>query len=98
MTVYRLRSFIPLHMRITRYLLGHELLCAVGICELCLESGSITAASWLSIGSATRGEDIACLLPWLLCQLGANAVMTAVVRQERGCVVLGYAVAVARRE
>ena len=60
MTVYQLRSLIPVHMPITsRYLLGHELLCAVGICELHLESGSITAASWLSVGSATRGENIA---------------------------------------
>ena len=79
MTVYQLRSLTPVHMPITsRYLLGHELLCAVGICELHLESGSITAASWLSVGSATRGENIVCLLPWLLCQLGENTVMAAV--------------------
>ena len=34
-------------MKVRRYLLGHELLCAIGIYGLLLESNSITAVSQL---------------------------------------------------
>ena len=58
-------------MHVTKCLLGHELLCDVHMCELYLESSGIycriTAAS---LGSARRGENIACLLLWLLWQPG----------------------------
>ena len=54
-------------MNITRYLLGHELLCAERLYGLHLENDSITA---VSIGLAVRGETIACPLPQLLHQPG----------------------------
>ena len=54
-------------------MLGHRL-SAVCICELHLESGGITAAS---AGSATRGENTACLLLRLLHLPPENIVMTA---------------------
>ena len=57
----------------------HEVLLGHGLCALHLESSGvyccITAAS---IGSATRGENRACLLLRLLCQPGENAVMATV--------------------
>ena len=73
MTMLQLRSFIALHMDITRYLLGHGLLCAVGVCELHLKKKKhwhyccITAV-W--VGSAMSGDDTVCLMLWLLCQPG----------------------------
>ena len=45
------------------------------------------------IGSDTRGQNIVHLLLWLLRQPGENTVMAAV-SSRRGCVVLGYAVAI----
>ena len=45
-------------MCITWYLLGHELLCAVGICEPHLENnGNHCCVMLVSIGSAMRGEN-----------------------------------------
>ena len=61
-----------------RYLLGQELLCAVGVCELHLESDSVTVS---------RRENIVNLLLWLLCQPGENTVMAAVPPGERLCCV-----------
>ena len=40
-------SLIALHMHIMRYLLGHKLLCALGIYELHIKAAAFTAASWL---------------------------------------------------
>ena len=59
-------------MYVTRYSIGHKLLCAVGICEfhpkeMVAFNCSITA---VSLGSATRGETIAWLPVQLLCQPG----------------------------
>ena len=45
-------------MHITRYALGKELLCAVEIFELHLESGSITAVSQLSLLGQLQEEGI----------------------------------------
>ena len=86
-------SLIALHMHIMRYLLGHKLLCALGIYELHIKSSSIHCCIVaVSFGSATGGENIAYLLLWLPRQ-----------PQERGRVVLGdalatHAAASARRE
>ena len=40
----QLSSLTTLCMNIMRYSLGQELLCTVGICELHLESGSVTVS------------------------------------------------------
>ena len=45
-------------MHITRYSLGQELLCAVEICELHLESVSITAVSQMSLWGQLQEEGI----------------------------------------
>ena len=68
-------------MRAHHQMLGHRL-CAVGICELLLDSGGITAAS---AGSAPGGENTACLLPQLPHQPPENIVTTAVSPAERLC-------------
>ena len=75
-----------------RYSLGHESLCALGIHELHLESGGIYYCVTVeSIGSVARGENIVCLLLWLLLQLGGNTVMAAMpARREIVCVRLCY--------
>ena len=79
-------------MYVTRYSIGHKLLCAVGICEfhpkeMVAFNCSITA---VSLGSATRGETIAWILLPLLHQPGENTVTGVVsVRRE---VVWGYVV------
>ena len=88
--------YSTVHVRVRRHSL--QLLCAVRIWELHLESGGITAASQLCpLGQPREGRisRVYCcdccisrerILLWPLCQ------------QERGCAVLGYAMAVACRE
>jgi len=79
-----------------RYLLGHGILCAAGIYEFHLESGGIYCCiAAVPIGSATRGENIVCLLLQLLHQQGEQTVHGCCASQERGCVMLGYAMATA---
>ena len=79
-----------------RYLPGHGLLCAAGIYEFHLKSGGIyCCVTAMSIGSATRGENIVCLLLQLLHQQGEETAHGCCASQERGCVMLGYAVAAA---
>ena len=79
-------------MGVMRYSLGHESLYAVGIYELHLESGGIYCCVTVeSIGSVARGENIVCLLLWLLLQLRGNTVMAAMpARREIACVRLCY--------
>ena len=55
----------------TRCLLGHGVICALCWYELHLESGGPTAVDTaVSVGSAARGQNIACLLLRLLHQPG----------------------------
>ena len=83
-------------MHITRYSLGHELLCACRDIwappkKVMTFYCSIKA---VSVGSATKGKNRVCLLLWLLLQLGEKT-YGCCVSQERGCVVLGKAMAAA---
>ena len=83
MTVWQLRSFAALCLHITRYSLGHKLLCAVGIDELRLESTALLLHGcvygigqerrWYSVSAATtavpaRREAVL----WLLSQPEEN--------------------------
>ena len=66
MTMWQLRSFAALCMHVARYLLGCGLHVRTPLREwwhLMLHHGCV---HW----SATRGENIACLLLWLLHHLG----------------------------
>lgn len=44
-------------MHVTRYSLAHELLCAVGTCELHLENSGITAATHRVCGISHEKSD-----------------------------------------
>ena len=77
-------------MHAMRYLLGHELLCAVGIYELHPRKRRLffffCCVIAVSVGSAMRGENIVYLLLWLLHQPGENTVVAAVsARREVVC-------------
>lgn len=79
-------------MYVSRYSFGHELLCAVEICEFHPEEmvAFYCCITAVSLGSATRGETIVWILLPLLRQPGENTVTAAVsVRRE---VVWGYVV------
>ena len=79
-------------MYVSRYSFGHELLCAVEICEFHPKEmvAFYCCITAVSLGSATRGETIAWILLPLLRQPGENTVTAAVsVRRE---VVWGYVV------
>ena len=70
------------------------------ICTLIYElylksSGHYCCLTAVSAESATRRENIVCLLLQLLLQPGVNAVMASVPAKREVCVVLGYAVAAA---
>ena len=80
-----------------KYWLGHRLLCAVGIYELHPKSSGhycciITA---VSAGSATRRENIACVLLQLLPQPGGTTVTASAPAGREAGTVLGYAMAAA---
>ena len=60
-----------LQMHLTRYSLGHKILWVARIYELHQKAAAFYhCIRAVSIGSAMRGENIVCLLLWLLCQPG----------------------------
>ena len=70
MTLSGVRSLTALCMHVLGCLLGHGLLCAVWLYELQPQKLCHYCSS--GTGSATRGENTACLLLWLLRQPGEN--------------------------
>ena len=92
-----LRSLVALHVYATRHSPGHGLLCVICIYALHLNHSGVTAVSWLCPLGQSQEERIECLLLQFLYQPGENSVMAAV-PARREAVVLGYAMAVARRE
>ena len=75
---------IALQMYLTRYSLGHKIFCVARIYELHQKAAAFyRCIRAVSIGSAMRGENIQCLLLWLLCQSGKRLCYGCCASQER---------------